>query len=71
MIAHHNPDGPARRAIRINAVLEQTGLSRTHVYRLINAGKFPKPAKLSDRLSAWDAAEIDAWLAAKFSAAKA
>lgn len=55
-----------RRALRMRQVLETTGISRTHLYRLIQAGKFPKPIKLSERVSAWDEAAVDAWLAEKF-----
>jgi len=55
-----------RKALRLPAVAEKTGLSKTHLYRLVQAGKFPKPIKLSERVSAWDEAAIDSWLAAKF-----
>ncbi|MGE5384959.1 MAG: helix-turn-helix transcriptional regulator [Betaproteobacteria bacterium] len=57
---------PAKRALRKPAVLERTGLSNSSLYRLIQQGKFPAPYKLSERLSAWNEAEIDDWLAAKF-----
>ena len=55
-----------RKALRFPKVADKTGLSRTHIYRLIQAGKFPPPFKLSERISAWDEAVIDAWLAEKF-----
>jgi len=55
-----------RKALRLPAVAEKTGLSKTHLYRLVQAGKFPKPIKLSERVSAWDEAAVDDWLAAKF-----
>jgi prophage regulatory protein len=57
----HNP----RRALRLPCVMERTGLSRTHTYRLIKIGEFPAPHKLSERVSAWNEADIDAWLTAK------
>jgi prophage regulatory protein len=56
-------------AMRLGEVLRRTGLSRPSVYRLIANNKFPKPAKLSERVSAWNEAEIIAWLEAKFSEA--
>lgn len=55
-----------RKALRFPKVADKTGLSKTHLYRLVQAGKFPKPIKLSERVSAWDEAAIDSWLAAKF-----
>ena len=59
-----------QRALRIRQVLETTGISRTHLYRLIQAGKFPQPIKLSERVSAWEEAAVDAWLNEKFGEAK-
>ena len=54
-------------ALRLSDVLKRTGLSRASIYRLIAKQQFPKPAKLSERVSAWNEAEIDAWLDSKFS----
>jgi prophage regulatory protein len=55
-----------RQALRLPKVLEKTGLSRTHLYRLIQLGKFPRAHKLSERVSVFDERDIDAWLAQKF-----
>ena len=54
-----------RKALRIDSVIERTGVSKTHLYRLINAQKFPCPVKLSERVSVWDAELVDRWLAHK------
>lgn len=59
-----------RRALRTSKVLEKTGISRTHLYRLIQQGNFPHPSKLSERVSIWDEAAIDSWLDAKFGGVK-
>lgn len=56
----------SRRALRLPAVAAKTGLSKTHIYRLIKQGKFPKFYKLSERVAVADEAEIDAWLTEKF-----
>lgn len=55
-----------RKALRLPAVAEKTGLSKTHIYRLIQQGKFPRSHRLSERVSVWDEATIDAWLTTKF-----
>jgi prophage regulatory protein len=55
-----------RKALRIDSVIERTGVSKTHLYRMINSGKFPRPVKLSERVSAWDADLVDSWLKSKF-----
>ena len=52
--------------LRIQKVLDKTGLSRTQIYRLISRGQFPRPHHLSERIVAWNAADVDAWLADKF-----
>jgi prophage regulatory protein len=57
------------RTMRLPEVLIKTGLSRTHVYRLIQNASFPAPHKLSERVSVWNEAEIDAWLADKLGGA--
>jgi prophage regulatory protein len=54
------------RALRLAKVLEKTGLSRTHTYRLIERGDHPKPIQLSERVYVFSEAEIDAWLKSKF-----
>jgi len=47
---------------RLPAVVAQTGLSKSEIYRRMNKGTFPKPLKLGARAVAWPAAEIDAWV---------
>ncbi len=63
-------NSPPRKALRFPQVAEKTGLGRTSLYRLIQRGQFPKPHKLSERISAWDAAAVDTWLSEKFAGSK-
>jgi prophage regulatory protein len=60
-----NSPTATRRALRASKVLEKTGISRTHLYRLIQQGEFPRSYKLSERVSVWDEAAIDTWLDSK------
>jgi prophage regulatory protein len=39
--------------------------TRDHLRRLVKAGKFPRPIRLSESRIAWDEAEIDSWLKAR------
>ncbi|WP_226470106.1 helix-turn-helix transcriptional regulator [Luteimonas panaciterrae] len=48
---------------RLPNVLARTGLSRAVIYRRIASGEFPAPVKLGERASAWDAREVDRWIA--------
>ena len=59
--------------IRLPAVLDLTGLSRTRLYEQENAGKFPKPAKLGpqSRAIAWPENEIQDWIAERLAERKA
>ena len=49
------------RLIRIQEVLERTGLSRSSLYRKIGSGDFPAQVRLGDRSVAWVEAEVDDW----------
>lgn len=53
---------PPERILRINAVLDRTGLSRATLYRKIADGSFPKQIKLSTRCAGWRESAINAWL---------
>ena len=48
--------------IRLPAVLQKVGMSKSFVYDLITQDKFPKPVKVSSRISCWVAAEGDQWV---------
>ena len=56
------------RGLRIGKVQDRVGFSRGHIYKLIGLGAFPKPYKLSERVSIWDERQINDWLGVKFSA---
>ncbi len=48
--------------IRLPQVKTKTGLSRSSIYALIRANKFPKQVKLTERTSGWLETEIDQWI---------
>ena len=50
------------RIIRINTVLERTGLSRSTLYRKVQNGSFPKQIKLSERCAGWRESAVNAWM---------
>jgi prophage regulatory protein len=54
--------------LRLPAVKERTGLSRSTIYLRSNDGSFPRPVKLGVRASGWIADEIDAWVADRIAA---
>ena len=48
--------------LRIDQVTEQTGLSRSSIYKQIRLGLFPKAIKLTARLSGWEEAAVQGWI---------
>lgn len=56
--------------LRLPAVIERTGLSRTQIYRLEMAGKFPRRVKLSSSSAAFIESEIQSWAAARVAASR-
>jgi len=49
--------------LRLPAVLQRTGLSRSQLYRLIAAGKFAPPHHLAGtRASAWSSEDVNQWI---------
>lgn len=58
-----NTTGEADRFMRRPEVQRVTSLSRSSLYRLIAAGDFPAPIRLSANSVAWLASEVHAWVA--------
>ncbi len=52
----------APKILRLRAVCEVTGLSRSTVYRLVSDGGFPKPVRLGPQSVGWRVSEVDEWL---------
>jgi prophage regulatory protein len=55
----------SNKILRLPAVKEATGLSRSLIYQMISNGKFPKGILLGARAVGWLDAEISEWLAKK------
>ena len=53
------------RILRLPAVQEVTGLSKTTLWRLRNDGEFPAPRRLGGRAIGWVASEVEAWIASR------
>ena len=50
------------RILRLNAVLDRTGLSRSTLYRKMERGTFPKNLKISTRCAGWRESAVNAWM---------
>ncbi|EJL6982883.1 helix-turn-helix transcriptional regulator [Vibrio vulnificus] len=56
------------RLIRFREVLAMTGLSRSSVYRFIEANQFPTQVQLGGRAVAWVESEVQEWIQQRVSA---
>ena len=54
--------------LRLPDVQAMTGLSKSTLYFRIQAGDFPHPVKLGERMSAWPKNEVMAWCQARIAA---
>lgn len=52
----------SERLIPAVVVLDRVCMSRTQLYRLINAGEFPKPVPIGRQRVAFVEAEVAAWI---------
>ena len=60
-----------KQLLRLPDVRRTVGLSRSEIYRLISLGKFPRAVPLGERIRAWDADEVQAWVRERIDARKA
>ncbi|EJD6367442.1 TPA: helix-turn-helix transcriptional regulator [Providencia alcalifaciens] len=51
--------------IRLPEVMRRTGYGKAWIYRLIEAGQFPKSVKIGTRSIAFVESEVDEWVANK------
>lgn len=63
----------ANQLIRINELASHKGqrglipVSPATLWRWVKAGKFPEPIRLSDRVTAWEASKVNAWVESRAS----
>lgn len=57
--------------LRLPALKELTGLSRSTIYLRISKNEFPSPISLGDRAVGWLEEDIENWLTEKVEASRA
>ncbi|MFM1911819.1 MAG: hypothetical protein RJB18_1210 [Pseudomonadota bacterium] len=60
----------ANKLLRLKAVKEYTGLSRSSIYSLISKNAFPKNISIGSRSVAWSEEDIQGWIDQKISSSK-
>jgi prophage regulatory protein len=48
--------------LRIKEVMKMTGIARSTIWLWVSEGKFPKPIKLSPRITVWESNKINNWM---------
>lgn len=57
----------AQKILRLPAVQDMTGKSRSGIYSDIGRGLFPAPIKLGRRAIGWRTEDIEVWIASRVS----
>ena len=55
-------DSKPRRIMRLPEVKAASGFGRTHIYELMQEGRFPKARRIGVRAVGWDSSEIEQWV---------
>ena len=53
----------AERILRLGAVLDRTGLSRSTLYREMEKGTFPRQIRISVHGAGWHESAVNRWIA--------
>lgn len=64
----HQPHLPEEGFIRLSRLIPHiVPYSRATIWRKVEAGEFPRPVKLSARITAWRTSDIRKWIEARAS----
>ena len=58
-------EGFVMKLIRLQQVMEMTGLGRSTIYKYISESWFPKPVPLGGRSVGWVESEVNEWIFAR------
>ncbi len=48
--------------LRIKDVMDKTGIAKSTIWLWVREEKFPKPIKISPRITVWENDKIDEWM---------
>ncbi|HEY3328120.1 MAG TPA: AlpA family phage regulatory protein [Novimethylophilus sp.] len=54
-----------QKILRIADAVQKTGLSRSTIYRLLEAEDFPEPIRLSKRAIGWTEEQLNGWISSR------
>ena len=50
------------RILRIRDLMDEIGVSKATLYRMVSEGSFPPPVKIAKRAVGWRREDVDRWL---------
>lgn len=50
------------RLVRIDAVTDRVGVSRSTIWKMVSEGRFPAPHRLGPRSVAWLISDVESWI---------
>lgn len=50
---------------RVNELSDLLSIGKSTIWAWVKAGRFPKPLKMSSRMTVWSAADVEAWISSK------
>jgi len=68
--ASHRNNPTTKRFYRLHELKHRLGVSGSSIWSWIKQGKFPRGTKLSENVTAWDDASIEAWEESRIAASK-
>lgn len=54
-----------KKYLRITQVIQKIGVGKSTIWLLSKEGKFPKPIKISTKVTVWEEEKIDEWIQLK------
>ncbi len=67
-VTQHNSQQQPTHFLRLPTVKARTALSGSSIWAKVKNGTFPKPIKLSANVTAWNAADVEAWAQSRIQA---
>jgi len=60
----------SEKLLRLSAVLDRTGCTRSKLYEMMGRGEFPKPVKI-DSCAHWPESKVNGWIADRIAESEA